>query len=255
MTPAMFIDPDWPAPPNVRSLATTRHGGFSRGSYASLNLGMHVDDDSDAVQRNRDRLREAGRLPGEPMWLRQVHGTTVWTGGPTASPPTADAAVSRIAGEVCVVMTADCLPILLCDLDGRVVAAAHAGWRGLADGVIEATVAAMNVPPARLMAWLGPAIEQEAFEVGGEVFDRFVARHAEAATAFAANARGRWQADLYALARIELRSLGVERVYGGGCRTFADSERFYSYRREPQTGRMATLVWLASAAEETPSPA
>ena len=243
-----FIRPEWPAPANVRALATLRQGGFSVGPYASLNLGTHVEDDPEAVKRNRAQLRAAAQLPSEPLWLQQVHGTTVWTGGPTATPPIADASVTKTVGEVCAILTADCLPVLFCDVSGQVVAAAHAGWRGLVGGVIEATVAAMHVPPVQLMAWLGPGIETDAFEVGGEVVDQFVARHAAAQVAFARNARGRWQADLYALARIELRALGVERIYGGGFRTYADSERFYSYRREPRTGRMATLIWLAASA-------
>lgn len=238
-----FIQPEWPAPTNIRALATTRQGGFSGEPYASLNLGTHVDDDADAVRRNREHLRAVAGLPSEPIWLQQVHGKAVWTGGATEIPPVADASVSRSVGEVCAILTADCLPVLLCDVEGRVVAAAHAGWRGLVGGVLEATIAEMREPPERLLAWLGPAIEPEAFEVGGEVLDQFVARHPEAERAFVRNARGRWQADLYALTRIELRALGVERVYGGGFRTYADRERFYSYRREPRTGRMATLIW------------
>ncbi len=240
-----FIQPEWPAPANVRALATTRHGGFSNGPYASLNLGTHVEDDPAAVQRNRALLCAQAGLPSEPMWLQQVHGTSVWSGGPSTSPPTADASVSRTDGEVCAILTADCLPVLICDLEGQVVAAAHAGWRGLAGGVIEATLAAMEVSASRVMAWLGPAIEPDAFEVGGEVVEQFVARHAGARTAFVPNARGRWQADLYELARIELRALGVAQIFGGGFSTYGDSERFYSYRREPRTGRMASLIWLA----------
>lgn len=239
-----WIVPDWPAPPRVRALATTRIGGFSTGAYASLNLAMHVGDDPDIVSRNRALLREAARLPAEPIWLQQIHGTQVWTGGPVESPPVADAAVTMSRGEVCAVLTADCLPVLFCVDDGSAVGAAHAGWRGLAGGVLEATIAAMRVPPNRLLAWLGPAIEPAAFEVGGEVFERFVARNPRHERAFARNARGRWQADLYALARIELHSLGVDRIYGGGFATFADSKRFYSYRRDQQTGRMATVVWM-----------
>lgn len=239
-----WIVPDWPAPPRVRALATTRIGGFSTGAYASLNLAMHVGDDPDVVSRNRALLREAARLPAEPMWLQQVHGTQVWTGGSVDVPPVADAAVTMKQGEVCAILTADCLPVLFCADDGSAVGAAHAGWRGLAGGVLEATIAAMRVPPNRLLAWLGPAIEPAAFEVGGEVFERFVARNPRHERAFARNARGRWQADLYALARIELHSLGVDRIYGGGFATFADSKRFYSYRRDQQTGRMATVVWM-----------
>jgi YfiH family protein len=240
-----FIHPDWPAPPNVKALATTRQGGCSQGPYASLNLAMHVEDDPDCVRRNRELLRAMAQLPSEPIWLQQVHGTAVWSGGAMSPPPTADAAVTRTPGEVCAIMTADCLPVLLCDASGTVVGAAHAGWRGLVGGVLETTIAAMNVPAGELIAWLGPAIEPDAFEVGPEVLDQFVARHSEAAAAFTPNARGRWQADLYALARIELGALGVSRIYGGGCATVADTERFFSYRRDRRTGRMATLIWLA----------
>lgn len=240
-----WITPDWPAPANVRSLATTRQGGFSTAEFAGLNLAAHVDDDPATVARNRQWLRSATRLPAEPMWLQQVHGTTVWTGDEEMrSPPIADASIAAAPGRVCAILSADCLPVLFCDLDGTTVAAAHAGWRGLAGGVLGATVAAMRVPASRLIAWLGPAIEPAAFEVGGEVLEQFVARDAGHARAFQRNERGRWQADIYALARGELRQMGLERVYGGGFGTFGDAQRFYSYRREKRTGRMATLIWL-----------
>lgn len=239
-----WITPDWPAPTNVRALSTTRQGGVSHGCYASLNLAMHVEDDPQTVARNRQWLREAANLPAEPIWLQQVHGTQVWTGGASSSAPVADAAVARARAQVCAILTADCLPVLLCDSDGTIVAAAHAGWRGLAGGVLSATVAAMSIPASRLLAWLGPAIEPPAFEVGGEVRDQFLARNARHVHAFEQNARGRWQADLCLLTRAELQSLGVEKIYGGGFRTFGDSERFYSYRRDKQTGRMASLIWF-----------
>jgi YfiH family protein len=247
--PSAWIEPEWPAPSNVRALATTRQGGYSEGSFAGLNLAAHVDDDRKTVERNRAWLRETAHLPAEPIWLQQVHGTTVWTGGTPHEPPVADASVTRATGQVSAILTADCLPVLFCDLDGTVVAAAHAGWRGLADGVLAATVEAMRVPGARLLAWLGPAIEPAAFEVGDEVLERFVARDPGHAQAFQKNARGRWQGDLYALARGELRALGIERVYGGGFGTFGDATRFYSYRRDKRTGRMATLIWMS---ERTP---
>jgi YfiH family protein len=180
------------------------------------------------------------------MWLQQVHGTTVWAGDqPGAIPPVADASVATAPGSVCAILTADCLPVLFCDADGTRVGAAHAGWRGLVGGVLGTTIEALQVPASRLMAWLGPAIEPAAFEVGGEVLEQFVARDPSHAGAFERNERGRWQADLYALARGELRRLGIERVHGGGFGTFGDS-RFYSYRRDKRTGRMATLIWLAS---------
>jgi polyphenol oxidase len=241
-----WLTPEWPAPPNVRALATTRQGGCSVGPYASLNLAMHVEDDPAAVMRNRARLREAAQLPAEPIWLQQVHGISVWTGGTTgaAPTPTADASVARASSQVCAILTADCLPVLMCDAQGTVVAAAHAGWRGLVNGMLGATLAAMRVPSERVLAWLGPAIEPEAFEVGSEVREQFMARSCRHAQAFEQNERGRWQADLYRLARGELQALGIDRIYGGGLRTFGDAERFYSYRRDKQTGRMASLIWL-----------
>jgi len=241
-----WITPDWPAPPNVRAAATLRTGGASEGAFSSLNLGWHVGDDPAAVAENRRLLRAALKLPAEPAWLSQVHGIAVVDAASVegATPPTADASVARGAGAACVVMTADCLPVLFCDRDGTRVGAAHAGWRGLAGGVLGETIKALGVQPAQLMTWLGPAIEQDAFEVGDEVHEAFLEAAADNATAFRANARGRWQADLYQLARNELARLGVTAVYGGGFECFADSKRFFSYRRENRTGRMATLVWL-----------
>jgi YfiH family protein len=242
-----WITPDWPAPPHVKAAATLRTGGVSQGPFASLNLGTHVGDDPAAVAQNRRLLAAALELPAEPTWLNQVHGIDVVaasTAARSATPPTADASFATGPGAVCVVMTADCLPVLFCDRQGTRVAAAHAGWRGLAGGVLGATVRALDVPPDRLMAWLGPAIEQDAFEVGEEVRQQFLQLGADNAGAFQANSRGRWQADLYRLARNELARLGVTAVYGGGLRCFADSKRFFSYRRDQRTGRMATLVWL-----------
>ncbi|MBB6094933.1 hypothetical protein HNQ60_003820 [Povalibacter uvarum] len=244
MTAPLFIAPDWPAPAHVRAAATLRSGGVSGDEYASLNLAMHVGDDPAAVAENRRRLREALELTAEPAWLNQVHGINVVEARQHKEPTTADASVSTRPDQVCVVMTADCLPVIFCDRDGTRVGAAHAGWRGLVGGVLEETIKALGVPPDRLLAWLGPAIEQPAFEVGSEVREQFVARDPANAAAFEANARERWQADLYALARQELSRLGVTDVHGGGFRVFADEERFFSYRRSSKTGRMATLVWL-----------
>lgn len=228
--------------------ATLRSGGVSEGTFASFNLGAHVGDDANAVAENRRLLRAALELPVEPTWLNQVHGTAVVDAraiDTTAPRPSADASFAIGPGAVCTVLTADCLPVLFCDRSGTRVAAAHAGWRGLVGGVLAETIKALDVPAWELIAWLGPAIEQEAFEVGPEVLEQFVARDANNATAFQANARGRWQADLYQLARNELKRLGVISVHGGGFKCFADSERFFSYRRDPRTGRMATLVWLS----------
>jgi hypothetical protein len=239
-----WIQPDWPAPPNVKAAATLRTGGVSSGSFASLNLGTHVGDDPGAVAENRRRVREAFGLSVEPAWLNQVHGTAIIELDARAQGPiTADASLTRQPNTVCAILTADCLPVILCDEDGTRVAAAHAGWRGLAGGILSATVAALEVAPGRLLAWLGPAIEQSAFEVGDEVREQFLARDPLHATAFEPNERARWQADLYQLARRELRRLGVSNIHGGGFSCYADRERFFSYRRDSQTGRMATMVW------------
>ncbi len=236
-----FILPGWPAPTRVKSLMTTRAGGTSAAPWASLNLGDHVGDDPAHVAANRAWLR--GILPDEPGWLRQVHSARVVElgGGETE----ADASVTREPGRVCAVLTADCLPVLFCDRSGSVVAAAHAGWRGLAGGVLEATVAAMQVPPGEILAWMGAAIGPQAFEVGDDVRAAFLAQHPETAAAFAPQgATGKWLADIYALARIRLNRVGVQAIHGGGRCTFTESETFFSYRRDGVTGRMASLIWL-----------
>jgi YfiH family protein len=245
VTTPQWIEPDWPAPCRVRAASTLRIGGVSEGGYASLNLASHVGDDIEAVNENRRRLQTALKLPAQPLWLNQVHGINVVEAHAQSVAPDADASVSRTSGQVSVVMTADCLPVLFCDRDATCVGAAHAGWRGLVGGVLGATVSALGVAPDRLLAWLGPAIEQEAFEVGDEVREQFLARDPGDAAAFVRNARDRWQADLYELARRELARLGVRDVYGGGFRCYADAQRFFSYRREAKTGRLATMVWLA----------
>lgn len=237
-----FITPDWPAPANVRALITTRQGGISALPYASFNLGDHVGDDPQSVAQNRADLTAC--LPAEPAWLAQVHGTVVLDAANVIGAPQADASVARLPGVVSVVMTADCLPVLLCDRAGTVVAAAHAGWRGLLDGVLERTVEAM-APASGLMAYLGPAIGPTAFEVGDEVRRAFVAHSAQAAAAFRPGANaGKWLADLYLLARQRLQLAGVDAVYGGQDCTYSDAERFFSYRRDGVTGRMASLIWL-----------
>jgi hypothetical protein len=232
--------PQWPAPSNVRAWVTER-GGPSR--YGTLNLATHVGDEANAVAANRSRLRAALALPAEPRWLEQVHGTRVLDLD-CDDADRADGAVTTRPGTACVVMTADCLPVLLCDRDGRRIGVAHAGWRGLSAGVLPATVAALRVAPGELIAWLGPAIGQAAYEVGGEVRDAFVARSAAAVRRFAVNARGRWQADLAGLARDALLAAGVRAVHGGEFCTFTESDRFFSHRREAPCGRMATLIWL-----------
>jgi len=238
-----FILPDWPAPDNVKALQTTRLGGVSLAPYDSLNLGLHVGDDP--VRVNHNRMRLAPLMPSEPVWLEQVHGTAVANADAAACRVVADACIARHRGAVCVVMTADCLPVLLCDEDGTVAGAAHAGWRGLCDGVLEATVQAMGIAPHTLLAWLGPAISQEHFEVGSEVRDAFIARQAQADEAFIAQGNGRYRADLYLLARQRLSALGITRISGGNRCTYREKEHFYSFRRDGVTGRMGTFIWLA----------
>jgi YfiH family protein len=213
--------------------------------FSSLNLGDHVGDAHLAVRHNRALLRE--RLPCEPFWLKQVHGTRVVSAGREHTTPEADACISR-GGGVCGVMSADCLPVLLCDEAGLVVAAVHAGWRGLVAGVLDTTVSAMQVPPSTLMAWLGPAISQTAFEVGDEVRAQFVRADPAAAAAFVPGGRGKYLADLYFLARLRLNSLGISNIYGGDRCTFAEGGQFFSYRREGVTGRQGTFIWLEATA-------
>lgn len=240
-----LIRPDWPAPARVQACCTTRSGGVSGGPFASLNLGDHVGDDPNCVARNRARLRDRLGLPAEPLWLRQLHGCEVAESDVAPSGCVADASVARSPGQVCAVMTADCLPLLLCDRNGQAVAAVHAGWRGLAAGVMERAVGALGVDPGQILAWLGPAIGPDAFEVGGEVRDQFLAADPGAGQAFRAGVAGRWLANLYTLARRHLEQVGVREVYGGGYCTYSDPGRFFSYRRDGVTGRMAGLIWLA----------
>lgn len=234
----------WPAPGHVHVAATTRQGGVSAAEFSSLNLGDHVGDDPAAVAENRARLRRALALPAEPLWLRQVHGTVVTVAG-REHPPESDAAVAFDRNRVLAILTADCLPVLLTDRRGTVVGAAHAGWRGLAAGVVEAVVRHMDRDPAELLAWLGPAIGPRAFEVGDEVRRALLEADPGAADAFVPNARGRWQADLFLLARRRLDALGIPRVDGGGVCTHDDTVRFYSHRRDGRTGRMASLIWMS----------
>lgn len=245
-----FIKPDWPAPATVQALVTTRTGGASRPPYDSLNLGDHVGDDPAAVSENRRRLRAF--LPDEPKWLIQVHGTTVAKADELQGAVEADASVAFNPGKVCAVLTADCLPVLFCDRRGTRVAAAHAGWRGLSAGVLEASVADMQCKPADILAWMGPAIGPQAFEVGEEVREAFVHDLPEAGAAFLPGQAGKWLANLYELARLRLARVGVREVYGGGFCTYSDSVRFYSYRRDKTTGRMASLIWLRAPGEGNP---
>jgi polyphenol oxidase len=252
---ASWVEADWPAPGGVRALSTFRTGGASAAPYASLNLGGHVGDVPAAVEENRRRLRVGAGLPDEPVWLEQVHGAQVAdldatpdSSGATGRGRPADAAFTRRPRRVCAILTADCLPLLLAAESGDLVAAAHAGWRGIVSGVIEAAVAAVTasgaLAPGRLMAWLGPAIGPRHFEVGAEVREALLGRDPGAEAAFAPNARGRFMADLGMLARRRLEARGIDRIYGGGECTFEAADRYFSYRRDGVTGRQATLIWL-----------
>jgi len=236
-----FLIPDWPAPARVRACVTTRSGGISQAPFDSLNLGDHVEDDPAAVAENRRRLDSAFSI--RPAWLRQVHGVVVVEADPDLTVE-ADGSWTMKPGVACTAMTADCLPALFCDRAGTRVAAAHAGWRGLAAGVLEATVDSLDVAPSDILVWLGPAIGPQAFEVGAEVREAFIATHPQTTEAFVpSHNAGRFMADIYSLARLRLAARGVTAVYGGGLCTVSDP-RFYSYRRSPRTGRFASLVWL-----------
>ena len=239
---ADFLQPDWPVPKSVRAIQTLRKGGCSQGVWADFNLGDHVGDDPVSVGANRQALRQL--LPAEPVWLKQVHGTATVDAGFLPNLPEADATFSRQSGRVCAVMTADCLPVLFCDRAGTVVAAAHAGWRGLLAGVLEETILKMAVPPADVLAWLGPAIGPDCFEVGDEVRAAFVQSSGLAGLAFRPHGKGKWLADIYMLARQRLLSAGVKAISGGDLCTVSDPERFFSYRRDGVTGRMASLIWI-----------
>lgn len=238
-----WIPASWPAPDGVVAGTTLRHGGISEGRYRSLNLGAFTDDEPAAVEENRRRFRAICDLPAEPRWLRQVHGSVVVIEPPAMQVAEADASITRQAGVVCAVLTADCLPVLFVSADGAELAAAHAGWRGLAAGVLEATVSAMTADPADILVWLGPGISQAAFEVGAEVRQQYVGQDPETAAFFAGNVRGRWQADLFGLARLRLANAGVGSISGGDYCTHRDAERFFSHRRDGDCGRMASFVF------------
>jgi len=246
-----WLVPDWPAPANIHAATTLRTGGVSQGPYYSLNPATHVGDDTDRARQNRQIIREMLDLPSEPVWLDQIHSNRAVKAANPPYPPLqkggrgdlqqADASYTNESGVVCAVMTADCLPLLVCSADGAQVAAIHAGWRGLLAGVISNTVVAMQ--QRNLLVWLGPAIGPDCFEVGTEVRDAFLEKYAEFNNAFKEKSNDKWLADIYLLARIELAALGITKVYGGTNCTFTEHERFYSYRRDIQTGRMATLIW------------
>ena len=248
-----WLVPDWPAPANIHAATTLRTGGVSRGSYSSLNPANHVSDDNERVKQNRQIIKEMLELPDEPVWLEQIHSNRAVKAVKTASLQQADASYTDESGVVCAVMTADCLPLLVCSEDGIQVAAIHAGWRGLLAGVISNTVAAMQISSnpldckagagRDLLVWLGPAIGSDCFEVGAEVRDAFLQKSVAFKNAFREQSSDKWLADIYQLARVELAALGIVQVYGGTNCTFTEHERFYSYRKDGQTGRMATLIW------------
>ena len=240
--PADWVAPEWPAPPGVKAFVTSRSGGVSTGPYASLNLGTRVGDDAHAVAENRARVRAF--LPADPRWLHQVHGTRVAHADRVAEEISADAAFTRARCVVCVVQVADCLPVLFCDREGTCVAAAHAGWRGLSAGVLEQTIAALGLPPSRLIAWLGPAIGPRAFEVGADVLSAFAQSDPGHSAFAAAGDPGKLLADLFVLARKQLASTGLSAISGGGLCSFSDPARFFSHRRDRITGRQAAFIWL-----------
>ena len=247
-----LLQADWPAPPGVQAFTTLRHGaGVSVAPFDTFNMGNRYAADGDdpaVVESNRIELVQRFALPSTPHWLRQVHGTEVLRFDVAAfaaggEEPVADAAVTSTPGVVLAILTADCLPVLFAEEGGLALGAAHAGWRGLAAGVLENTVAAMRCPTNRIVAWLGPAAGPQAYEIGEEVFEAFVANEAQAASAFVATRPGHWRVDLYQLARQRLAAIGITRVHGGDCCTISDPQRFYSHRRDARTGRMASVIW------------
>lgn len=239
-----IIKPDWPVPSHVHSYTTTRIGGVSQRNYSSLNLGLHVGDDKALVLENRQRLK-TGLGYKEIAWLDQVHSTIAVTAN-SQQLVQADASWTEELNVACVVMTADCLPVLFCDKSGQYVAAAHAGWRGLVNGVLEATISQLPVEPSQLMAWFGPAIGPNKFEVGAEVKKAFIEKDSEAEQAFKVSVnQGKFLANIYQLATLRLKKVGVTAVYGGNFCTMSDEELFFSYRRQATTGRMATLIWIS----------
>ena len=239
--PNHWLEPDWPTPEHVHAVTTLRTGGVSGGAFSSLNPAMHVGDDPDLVWHNRQLIKDRLALPSEPVWLEQIHSNRVIDAAKTQLLTPADASYAAGAGIVCAVMTADCLPLLLCDVEGTHIAAIHAGWRGLLAGIIGNTVAAL--PRRELLVWLGPAIGPECFEVGAEVRAAFLERSADFSRVFKQQANGKWLADIYQMARIELAHLGINKIFGGHFCTVTEQDRFYSYRRDKVTGRMATLIW------------
>ncbi|MCX4187631.1 peptidoglycan editing factor PgeF [Methylophaga sp. OBS4] len=244
MPVADLITPDWPVAAHIRAYCSTRHGGVSQAPFDSLNLGTHVGDAPEAVKQNHRRFKQMARLPADPLWLTQKHGTTVINSQNWYSGCEADAIFADIPGHVCTVLSADCLPVLLCDKAGQQIAAVHAGWRGLLAGVIENTVRQFRGPHENILAWLGPAIGPQQFEVGSEVFQAFTRVDNKAAVAFRQTDAEHYLADIFQLARQRLNKTGITQVSGGDLCTVSDPEHFFSYRRDGQTGRMATVIWM-----------
>ncbi|MCP4470248.1 MAG: peptidoglycan editing factor PgeF [Gammaproteobacteria bacterium] len=238
------IQPNWQAPSTIHACCTTRRGGVSLAPFDAFNLGLHVGDRDADVMENRRLLRGALALPSEPCWINQTHGVHAVTLEQDSNRD-ADAAITREPGKIAVVMTADCLPILVCNRAGSEVAAIHAGWRGLQAGVIEATIAALHSPARHLLAWIGPGISQSCFEVGDEVRGAFIDRVANAQSCFSANRPGHWLCDLAGLAESVLRTAGFDQVARAPYCSYGDADLFYSYRREAVTGRMASLIWIS----------
>ena len=243
--PAQWLIPDWDAPQNIRAIMTTRQGGFSPLPFDSMNLGDHVNDNPKKVEKNRASLKERLNLPNDPQWLTQIHSATVANADQqSASKIEADASVAHHVASVCAVMTADCLPVLFCNQQGTAIAAAHAGWRGLHAGILEQTVKSLNCPTSEIIAWFGAAIGPQHFEVGEEVRTAFISVQKEAKQAFTPSEnKNKWLADIYTLARLRLQSIGVTNITGGKECTYSNDKLFYSYRRETNTGRMASLIW------------
>jgi len=237
------IIPDWPAPLNVKAFSTTRLGGVSRHPYESLNLASHVADNPVEIEVNRNILIDKLSLPSSPFWLEQVHGVDAVRIQATSTANTADASFTNEPNRVCAVLTADCLPVLITDVSGTIVCAVHAGWKGLCAGVLENTIAQLPTSNA-LMAWIGPCIGKDVFEVDDVVREQFVAQHQAASSAFVANREGHWLADLVTLAKLRLQAVGVQQIYGGHYCTYQDAKHFFSYRRDGITGRMATMIWM-----------
>ena len=240
-----WLQPQWPAPSKIKSYTSTRLGGFSRAPYDSFNLANHVGDELFNVRQNRQLLKSQLHIPSDPCWLNQVHSTKViQIEQPLREAVEADASFTRKLSIVCAVLTADCLPLLVCDKKGTTIASIHAGWRGLAGGVIDKTIAALDLPSSQLLVWLGPAISQSCFEVGNEVKEKFDRLDYNTDKAFCQKADGKWLLDIYQIARANLNDLGIENIYGGDQCTFRQGDKFFSYRRDGITGRMASIIWM-----------